>query len=61
MHVAYLNAAAAGLLGAVVLGELDEDPHALISKDAIETRAIGRVRPLLRLVDRCAVTCHIGR
>ena len=58
MHDAYLNAAAAGLVGAVVLGEPDEDPHALISKDAIETMTRGRMRPMLRQVDRCTVTSH---
>jgi hypothetical protein len=61
MHDAYLNAAAAGLVDAVVLGELDEDPQALISKDAIETTTRGRMRRLLRLVDRWTVTSHIGR
>jgi hypothetical protein len=61
MHDAYLNAAAAGLVGAVVLGEPDEDPQALISKDAIDTTTRGRIRPLLQLVDRRAVTSHIGR
>ena len=40
------------------LGEPDEDPQALISKDAIETRTRGRMRPLLRRVDRCTVTSH---
>ena len=61
MHVAYLNAAAAGPSGALVVGELDEDPQAPISKDAFETTTSGRKRPVLRLVDRCAMTCHIGR
>lgn len=61
MHDAYFNAAAAGLVDAVVLGEPDEDPQALISKDAIETTTRGRMRRLLRLVDRCTVASHIGR
>jgi hypothetical protein len=52
MHDPYSNAAATGLLGAVVLGEPDEDPQALISKDAIETTARGRVTPVLREVSR---------
>ncbi len=60
MHDAYLNAAAAGLSDALVLGGRDEDPHALISTDAVETTRRGRTRPILRLVDRCAVTGHIG-
>lgn len=61
MHDAYWSAAAAGLSDAVVLGEPDEDPQALITKDAIETTTAGRMRPVLRLADRCAVRSHIGR
>ena len=61
MHDAYLNAAAAGLLDAVVLGEPDEDPQALISNDAIDTRTRGRIKPVLRLVDRCTVRGRIAR
>jgi hypothetical protein len=61
MHVAYLNAAAWGLLDAVALWGLDEDPQALMRKDAIETTTRGRTRPLLRLVDRSGVTSRIGR
>ena len=40
---------AAGLLGALV-GELDEDPRAVISNDGIETMTSGRTGPLLRLI-----------
>ena len=61
MHDPYLNGAAAGLLDALVLGELDEDPQALISKHAVETTARGRMRPLLQLADRSTVRSHIGR
>jgi hypothetical protein len=60
IHDAYLNAAAAGLSDAFVLGELDENPQALIAKDAIETTISGRMRLWPRLVDRCTVTSHIG-
>jgi len=61
MHDAYLKAAAVGLFDAVVLGVLDEDPHALISKDAIETTSRGRIRPVFWRVDRCLVRSDIGR
>jgi len=63
MHDAYSNAAAAGLLDALALvpGEPDEDPQAVISNDATQTTARGRTRPLLGLVDGSGVTSHIGR
>jgi hypothetical protein len=61
MHEAYLNAAAAGLLDACVLGELDADPQALINADATETTIRARMRPVLRLADRCTASSHIGR
>ena len=44
-----MNAAAAGLLGALV-GELHEDPRALIGNDGIETMTTGRTGPLLPLI-----------
>jgi hypothetical protein len=61
MHDAYVNAAAAGLLDAVVLDELDVDPQALISKQAIETTTRTRMTPWLGLIDRSPVTSNIGR
>jgi hypothetical protein len=44
MHDAYLNAAAAGLLDVLMLGELDEDPQALTAKHTIEPTIRSRVR-----------------